>query len=167
WYGYCENNPLTAVDPEGYQVVAPPPPPVGLGGGLPGVVGAGGSAGGAAGGGLAAPVMAGVVVAGLGWWVGRKIDEATGISTGLGNWLGGNKDYLPADRIIPRPTNGKGGRDEGRGDDPFYSLSVATRLEMWSTGRWPDGTKLTQAELDRLQMVLKHKGVRNLRKRRK
>ncbi|MDX2065786.1 MAG: RHS repeat-associated core domain-containing protein, partial [Fimbriimonadaceae bacterium] len=159
WYTYCENNPLTEVDPDGLQVIAPPPPPVGLGAGLPGAVGGGGAAGGAIGGGLAGPVLAGVVVFGLGWWAGRKIDEASGISTGLGNWLGGNKDYLPADRIIPRPTNGKGFH-KGRGDDPFYSLTKEQLLEMLRTKKWPDGTPLTQEELDRLKRIAKERGWR-------
>jgi len=99
WYGYCENKPLTHVDPAGT---------------IP----------------LHALLSISVPL----------------FETHEDSWL---------DRVIT--IGGKGGRDKGRGEDPFYDKDEAELRYILKYG--------SQLEKGRARRVLKHKGKMNKRKR--
>ena len=130
WYAYCDNDPVNYVDADGCNAAAL----AGTGvweGGTTGVVaaeeGAAAYAGYVGGGGLVGVVgLGGVVVvaaeiggaAYAGWQIGRYVDEHLGISgalnnAGVGDWLGGNQDELPADPHYAKPWKKNKDGDDG------------------------------------------------------
>ena len=130
-YAYCAGQPVGNIDPSGLQW-APPLAPWALGGSASAtsaLAGRSALSGMAAGGPAAAGaplLMAGAAYGG--WQLGQMINRIPAVQrcqAGLGSWLAGGRDYLPADPRPHKPTNSKHGNDKGRGDDPAWTMPLA------------------------------------------